>query len=79
VQIHLGKGTDFEASCTDTRTLISLLLRRQWERRGLLLAEAAKRLGESRNASVLATSVERLCLLCRSSLSCSVPSLLRQT
>ena len=51
VQIHPGKGTDFEASSADTRTLISLLLRRQRERSGLSLAEAAKRLGaKSRNA-----------------------------
>ena len=51
VQIHPGKGADFEASSSDTRTLISLLLRRQRERSGLSLAEAAKRLGaKSRNA-----------------------------
>ena len=51
VQIHPGKGADFEVSSSDTRTLISLLLRRQRERSGLSLAEAAKRLGaKSRNA-----------------------------
>jgi len=51
VQIHPAKGADFEASSSDTRTLISLLLARQRERSGLSLAEAAKRLGaKSRNA-----------------------------
>ena len=51
VQVHPGKDEAFELSATDTRGLISLLLRRQRERSGLSLAEAAARLGaKSRNA-----------------------------
>lgn len=51
VQVHPGKHGDFEVSSTDTRGMISLLLRRQRERSGLSLAEAAERLGaKSRNA-----------------------------
>jgi predicted RNase H-like HicB family nuclease len=51
VEIHPGKHGEFEVSSTDTRTLISLLLRRQREKSGLSLAEAAERLGaKSRNA-----------------------------
>ena len=51
VQVHLGKHEEFEVSATDTRGLIRLLLRRQRERSGLSLAEAAARLGaKSRNA-----------------------------
>ena len=51
VQVHPGKDEAFEVSATDTRGLISLLLRRQRERSGLSLAEAAARLGaKSRNA-----------------------------
>ena len=51
VKVHPGKGDDFEVSSPDTRGLVSLLLRRQRERSGLSLAEAAERLGaKSRNA-----------------------------
>ena len=51
VKIHPGKHGEFEVSSADTRSLISLLLRRQRERSGLSLAEAAERLGaKSRNA-----------------------------
>lgn len=51
VKVHPGQHGEFEVSSTDTRTLISLLLRRQRERSGLSLAEAAERLGaKSRNA-----------------------------
>jgi hypothetical protein len=51
VQVHPGKHEAFEVSATDTRGLMSLLLRRQRERSGLSLAEAAERLGaKSRNA-----------------------------
>ena len=51
VTVHPGKHGDFEVSSTDPRVLISLFLRRQRERSGLSLSEAAKRLGaKSRNA-----------------------------
>ena len=51
VKVHPGKHGDFEVSSTDTRGMISLLLRRQRERSGLSLAQAAERLGaKSRNA-----------------------------
>jgi len=51
VQVHPGKHDAFEVSATETKSLISLLLRRQRERSGLSLAEAAVRLGaKSRNA-----------------------------
>jgi hypothetical protein len=51
VDVHPGQHGEFEVSSTETRTLISLLLRRQRERSGLSLAEAAERLGaKSRNA-----------------------------
>jgi ribosome-binding protein aMBF1 (putative translation factor) len=51
VEVHPGQRGEFEVSSPDTRTLISLLLRRQRERSGLSLAEAAKRMGaKSRNA-----------------------------
>ena len=51
VKVHPGTHGDFEVSSTDTRGMISLLLRRQRERSGLSLAEAAERLGaKSRNA-----------------------------
>jgi hypothetical protein len=51
VQVHAGKHGAFEVSATDTRGLLSLVLRRQREGRGLSLAEAAARLGaKSRNA-----------------------------
>jgi hypothetical protein len=44
VKVHPGQHDDFEVSSTDTRGMISLLLRRQRERSGLSLAEAAERL-----------------------------------
>lgn len=51
VKVHPGKHGDFEVSSSQTRGLISLLLRRQRQRSGLSLAEAAERLGaKSRNA-----------------------------
>lgn len=51
VQVHPGEQGEFEVSSSDTRSMISLLLRRQRERSGLSLAEAAERLGaRSRNA-----------------------------
>lgn len=51
VKVHPGKHGDFEVSSSDTRGMISLLLRRQRERSGLSLAQAAARLGaKSRNA-----------------------------
>ena len=51
VKIHPGKQADFEVSAPDTRGLVGLLLRRQRERSGLSLGEAAERLGaKSRNA-----------------------------
>ena len=51
VTVHPGKHGDFEVSSTDPRVLISLFLRRQRERSGLSLSEAAERLGaKSRNA-----------------------------
>ena len=51
VKVHPGQHGDFEVISTDTRGMISLLLRRQRERSGLSLAEAAERLGaKSRNA-----------------------------
>ncbi len=50
-KVHPVNGDDFEVSSSDTRGLVSLLLRRQRERSGLSLAEAADRLGaKSRNA-----------------------------
>ena len=51
VTVHPGKHGDFEVSSNDPRGLISLFLRRQRERSGLSLSEAAQRLGaKSRNA-----------------------------
>ena len=51
VEVHPGRQGDFEVSSSDTRGMVSLLLRRQRERSGLSLAEAAVRLGaKSRNA-----------------------------
>ena len=50
VDVHAGKNDQFEISSQDTRTMTSLLLRRQRERSGLSLAEVADRLGaKSRN------------------------------
>jgi len=45
VKVHPGKHGHFEVGSPDTRTMVSLLLRRQRERSGLSLAEAAERLG----------------------------------
>jgi DNA-binding XRE family transcriptional regulator len=51
VIVHPGRHGDFEVSSTDAKGLISLLLRRQREKSGLSLSEAAKRMGaKSRNA-----------------------------
>ena len=51
VTVHKGKHGDFEISSNDPSCLISLFLRRQRERSGLSLSEAAARLGaRSRNA-----------------------------
>ena len=51
VHVHPGKDNHFEVSASDMRPLVSLLLRRQRERSGLSLADAAARLGaKSRNA-----------------------------
>jgi ribosome-binding protein aMBF1 (putative translation factor) len=51
VEVHPGKEGEFEVSSSDTRGMVSLLLRRQRQRSGLSLAEAAERLGaRSRNA-----------------------------
>ena len=51
VEVHPGQHGEFEVSSADMRSLIGLLLRRQRERSGLSLAEAAERLGaKSRNA-----------------------------
>ena len=51
VTVHPGKHGEFEVSSNDPRGLISLLLRRQREKSGLSLSEAAERLGaKSRNA-----------------------------
>ena len=49
--IHPGQGDVFEVGSTDIRGLVGLVLRRQRQRSGLTLAEAAARLGaKSRNA-----------------------------
>ena len=49
--VHPGAEGDFEVSSTDVRGMIGLVLRRQRERSGLSLAQAAQRLGvKSRNA-----------------------------
>ena len=51
VTVHPGKHGDFEVSANDPRLLIILFLRRQREKSGLSLSEAAERLGaKSRNA-----------------------------
>lgn len=51
VKVHPGKQGNFEISSPDTRTMISLLLRRQREKSGLSLSEVTERLGaKSRNA-----------------------------
>lgn len=51
VEVHPGKHDNFEVSSPDTRTMISLMLRRQREKSGLSLSEVSERLGaKSRNA-----------------------------
>lgn len=51
VQVHATGRETFEVGSDDTRTMISLLLRRQRHRSGLSLAQAAERLeAKSRNA-----------------------------
>jgi predicted RNase H-like HicB family nuclease/DNA-binding XRE family transcriptional regulator len=51
VHVHPEEGDHFEVSASDMRPLVSLLLRRQRERSGLSLADAAARLGaRSRHA-----------------------------
>lgn len=44
-QVHAGKHGDFKVSPSDRRIMVGLLLRRQRERSGLSIAEAADRLG----------------------------------
>ena len=51
VTVHLTGGNTFEIEANRLGVLLALLLRRQRERQGLTLAEAAQRLGQSsRNA-----------------------------
>ena len=51
VTVYPGRGETFEIGANRLRVLLALLLRRQRERQGLTLAEAAERLGQSsRNA-----------------------------
>lgn len=51
VTVYPGSRGTFEIGANRVRILLALLLRRQRERQGLTLAEAAKRLGQrSRNA-----------------------------
>ena len=51
VEIHPVSRDTFEASSSDARTMVSLLLQRQRQKSGLSLAQAAQRLGaKSRNA-----------------------------
>jgi predicted RNase H-like HicB family nuclease len=51
VGVHATSRDEFEVGCSDSRPMISLLLRRQRQRSGLSLAQAAHRLGaRSRNA-----------------------------
>jgi predicted RNase H-like HicB family nuclease len=45
VHVHPGKQGEFEVSATEAKSLVGLLLRRQRERSGLSLSEAAARLG----------------------------------
>ncbi len=45
VTVHPGRHGDFQVGSNDTRGMISLLLKRQRERNGLSLAEAAQRMG----------------------------------
>ncbi|MCP3980980.1 MAG: helix-turn-helix transcriptional regulator [bacterium] len=49
--VHPLSGDRFEVGANDVKVLVALLLRRQRERRGITLAEAAERLQQkSRNA-----------------------------
>ena len=49
--IHPGEGDEFEVGSPDVRGMVGLVLRRQRQRSGLTLAEAAARLGaKSHNA-----------------------------
>ena len=51
VAVHPGNKDEFAVSSADVRSMVRLLLRRQRERSGLSLAQAAVRLGvKSRNA-----------------------------
>jgi DNA-binding XRE family transcriptional regulator len=51
VRIHVTGPAEFEVATEDTRPMVSLLLRRQRQKSGLSLAQAAERLGaRSRNA-----------------------------
>jgi hypothetical protein len=51
VRVTAAAGSDFQVVADDTAGMISLLLRRQRQRSGLSLADAALRLGaRSRNA-----------------------------
>ncbi len=51
VTVHPLAGDEFEIGANDVKVLVALLLRRQRERRGITLAEAAARLQQkSRNA-----------------------------
>lgn len=49
--VHSGRRDSLELGANDVRLLVALLLRRQREKRGLTLADAARRLDQtSRNA-----------------------------
>jgi len=51
IETHPLRKNEFEISSGDTRAMIRLLLRRQRQKSGLSLAQAAERLGaKSRNA-----------------------------
>ncbi len=51
IQVHAGEDDAFEISTTDTQSLVGLLLRRQRERNGLSMTEAATLFGaKSRQA-----------------------------
>ena len=51
VTVYPGAGDEFEIGANDVKVLVALLLRRQRERQGITLAEAAERLQQkSRNA-----------------------------
>lgn len=51
VSVHPCSGDRFEIAANDVKTLVALLLRRQREKRGISLAEAARLLEQkSRNA-----------------------------